>query len=260
MVRYLLDVGTEIIPSEIDFGPVDVAARHGNVRTLEILLHSGQKISHETLYSALQDAGTNGQVDAMRVLLQLEIWSADELTTIWEYCILPEQRELCLIHGANPTAKTLAFWLSLAVEHGDMEMVKYLLSKEADPSILNEDGSSSLDYAVMFGFYDIAELLIEHGADVNYINEANANCSVLHVAAMSSTNLTRLLVEHGAQVNVQTTQGDTPLMYAVESGKPATVAVLLQAGADANIQNKDGKTARELAEKSRNEEMMALFS
>ena len=51
---------------------------------------------------------------------------------------------------------------------------------------------------------------------MNYSNEANANCSLLHTAAMSSTNLTRLLVEHGAQVNVQTTQGDT---FDVRRGK-----------------------------------------
>lgn len=260
LAEYLLGTGASILPDELYDSPICSAAGNGSLRVLKCLLDTGETISHGTLEIALTEAAHGGYLEAMQILFPLRKWSIEELNAQWSGSILPEQRELCLTYGAKPAAEDMIIALSLAVEHGNLEMAQYLLSKGVDPSAVREDGAYSLEFAVQYGFYDIAELLIEHGADVNYSNEANANCSLLHTAAMSSTNLTRLLVEHGAQVNVQTTQGDTPLMYAVESGKPATVAVLLQAGADASISNKDGKTARELAEKSGDEEMMALFS
>lgn len=237
-------------------GSLSCAVDQGSLQTLNLLLEIS--FPRNEMEDALRRAADLDRLDCMKALLSAGEWRMYALNSAWNTARSVEARELLVSHGAKPT--DLDFRLSLAVENGELEMVKYLLSMGADPDVIQEDGSYALHFAVLYGYYDIAELLIKHGADVNYTDPANADCTVLHTAAMSSTNLTRLLAEHGADVNAQTTQGYTPLMYAVESGKPATVEVLLWAGADARIQNEDGKTAEDLAEELGDEALRVCFS
>ena len=53
-------------------------------------------------------------------------------------------------------------------------------------------------------------------------------------------------------VNAETNGGWTPLMYAIESGGPDAVNVLVKAGADVNAENKHGKTSLIFAAWNRN--------
>ena len=251
MVKLLLSAKVD------DTYALSEAAEYGSTQVMQFLLREGPSVPRDQLRSALYTSASRGHIETMQLLLPAEDWKLKELNTAWEESRSVEQRELCLAYGAKPTEDAMAFRLSLATDDGDLEMVEYLLTKGADPTLLNEDGSSALDHAVLFGFYEIAELLIECGADVNYSNGERAT---LHIAAMYSTNLTRLLVENGADVDVKTINGDTPLMLAIEHGKTDTAILLLQAGADMSIQNADGETAKDLAEKMGDEEMKHYFS
>ena len=56
-------------------------------------------------------------------------------------------------------------FLKIAIQNGDYEMAEFLIDNGADVT----DGDSLLYWAVMLGEFDIAVLLLENGADVNYI-------------------------------------------------------------------------------------------
>lgn len=254
-VQYLLNTGYRFTLSDT-FILAD-AANLGNLPILKLLLDSGQEISHETLEQAVTNSLIQKQEEPIKLLLPLETWTEDELTSFLMLSHTQELWELCLACGLNPSDDTWAYPLISAAERGNLQAVNYLLSKGADPSYANAEIGSALIEAIRYGFYDIAEFLIEHGADVN---QFNGSCAALHYAAMYSTNLTRLLLENGADVNVQTQYGDTPLMYAIKYGKASTVSLLLQAGADTSIQNEDGETAQDLAEASWDEALKACFA
>lgn len=257
LVECLINAGAKILPDEIGYSVLSDAAKLGHTHILKLLIDAGQEMTHEMLQNAVEQAIYARQTDALKLLLPLKAWTADELNAFCMASSTMEQWKACLSCGAKPTEDIWTYCLIGAVENEDAQSVSYLLSKGVNPSLLREDGASALEYAVLYGFYDITELLIQHGADVNC---SNGECVPLHYAAMHSTNLTRLLLENGAEVDVQTTYGDTPLMWAVKYGKPSTVALLLQAGADMSIQNADGETAKDLAEKMENEEMKRYFS
>lgn len=56
-----------------------------------------------------------------------------------------------------------------------------------------------------------------------------------------------LLLQHTRNVNVQDWHGDTALIEAVKHGRENTVILLLDAGADATIKNRAGRTAADYA-------------
>jgi ankyrin repeat protein len=51
----------------------------------------------------------------------------------------------------------------------------------------------------------------------------------------------------GADINFQDDEGFTVLMDAVYDDKPSVVKILLEAGADKNLKNSDGRSALDIA-------------
>ena len=92
---------------------------------------------------------------------------------------------------------------------GNLEVIKQHISAGSD---LNEKepsgGSSPLITAITFGKTDVALLLIESGADVNYTN--NEGSTPLHTAAFfCRTEIVKALLESGADRNIRNNAGST---------------------------------------------------
>jgi ankyrin repeat protein len=69
---------------------------------------------------------------------------------------------------------------------GDVERVKELLKKGADPNTKDKKGRTPLHAAAYKGHVEVVKLLLEHGADPNIkINTAGRRCTGRHIRAMS---------------------------------------------------------------------------
>lgn len=99
--------------------------------------------------------------------------------------------------------------------------------------------------------YDTILLLLNHGADVNYVNKIGkvklqAVCRLLNSGYDKNIEIVKLLLDRGANINFQI-QGQTSLMFAAgESNHDSTlecVKLLLDRGADINIRDISGTTA-----------------
>lgn len=83
----------------------------------------------------------------------------------------------------------------------------------------------------------------------------------LHVAAIwGDVGVGRLLLDAGADPNVQGEYGNTPLHEAVEQQQYEFVKLLLARGASKRVQNDDGLTPGDLANKSDDPRLKELFS
>jgi ankyrin repeat protein len=85
-------------------------------------------------------------------------------------------------------------------------LVQYLLDHELDPNIPNEEGRTALFLAV--DKPDVAEVLMQRGADVNWRD--NYGSAPLHLAVTNSEEVVRMLVDRGADVNALANDGMTP--------------------------------------------------
>jgi ankyrin repeat protein len=149
--------------------------------------------------------------------------------------------------------------LALAVRSADVEVVRFLVDRGLDPNALapaarrvgfNRWDRPTTDYLMSRGLgattsevlvtaaawqpADLVGRWIESGADVNARNAAQYGRTPLLTAVASElegADTLKLLLDHGADPNVRTTEGETPLDWALYKGDRAKIQVLEQRGA-----------------------------
>ena len=128
-------------------------------------------------------------------------------------------REL-LDRGANPNIKddygTTA--LMVASIKDRVEIVELLLNRGAVPDIQDDDGDTALTLASEFGRTEIVRLLLDRGADPN-IRDRYGNTALIKASYRGHTEIVRLLLDHGANPNIINNRGNTALMIAERLGQ-----------------------------------------
>jgi len=109
--------------------------------------------------------------------------------------------------------------LMIATAEGHEEIVSILIQGGADVNAKNELGRTSLMFSANYGFFEIAEMLLENGARTDDVaNDETGWTAIIAASFNGHRNLVRLLLEHGADQNIRDTSGKTALMWAEEQG------------------------------------------
>ena len=108
--------------------------------------------------------------------------------------------------------------LCTAVIFGHFDVVKYLCEKE--PTLINPSMNAPLQVASFMGRYEIAEYLLNHGADIEAKNPECGKTPLIFAATgwMPRLRVLQLLVEKGhADINAVDDEGKSALAYAIET-------------------------------------------
>lgn len=148
-----------------------------------------------------------------------------------------------IIQPARETQSTATALLFNAISKGDATQVEKLLQESKDSkelaNALDSKGQSALIKAVQHPH--IVELLINHGADVNFKNTAGIP-PLREAVIVGNIDSVKYLIRNHANIDEADGYGITPLMMAVSQG-PARVALyLINAGANINAEDKGGQT------------------
>lgn len=126
-----------------------------------------------------------------------------------------------------------AFWgegvLSVPANNGDRAMIDLLMNHGARVPDISKWGAR-----YYFKHYDIAQFLLERGMNSNHMNWREF--TLLHdMAHTGDVQKARLLLNHGADVDaIDDEYSSTPLGYAARWGHREVVTLLLEGGADPN--------------------------
>jgi ankyrin repeat protein len=121
-----------------------------------------------------------------------------------------------------------------AAKKGDVALAVALL--KADPSLARTaeaDGTTPLHCAAWKGHVEVAELLLDAGAEVNALNQdAHYGGTPLHAAAHGNQKpVVELLIRRGAALDVVSCNGRTPLQETTYHSATAAAKLLRAAGA-----------------------------
>ena len=134
-----------------------------------------------------------------------------------------------------------------AAESGDIEAVKQHLADGTDIELkCTGCGSTALGHAAKHGHNEIAELLIENGADVS-AKSLKGLTPLHHAASEGHKEIAELLIAGGADVNAKTKSGTTPLHLAAWKGHKVIAELLIAKGANENAKADNGATPLDMA-------------
>ncbi|XP_038070828.1 fibronectin type 3 and ankyrin repeat domains 1 protein-like [Patiria miniata] len=138
--------------------------------------------------------------------------------------------------------------LMLACFAGHLPVVKLLRSYNASYETRDKGGSTAMHWAVDGGNVALIQSMIADGASVNQKGWGSGWTPLLRCAAMAGDpNVARVLINAGAEVNVKDKDGKTPLMIASLNGHVTLVQLLVEKGADPTVRTEFGMSAVEMA-------------
>jgi uncharacterized protein len=124
---------------------------------------------------------------------------------------------------------------------GDLLAVKLFLQAGMSPNTQGRQGTPLLAAAAN-GRLEIAEVLLEHGADLNIRDTKKKATPLLWATLKGHADLVNLLLDKGADLSAaELKTGMTPLLTAANQGNVEIARILLARGADIKNRDKEGR-------------------
>jgi ankyrin repeat protein len=114
-------------------------------------------------------------------------------------------------------------------------------------------------YAAYQGNLDTVMQLIDEGADVNARDETNGQTALITASQGCQFEIVELLLDHGAEVDAIDNDGTTALMEASYKGDIAIMRLLISKGAQINRKRSFGETALVYAYRGKSFEAMQML-
>lgn len=108
--------------------------------------------------------------------------------------------------------------------------------------------STPLYIACIHRHRDAIILLIANGANINHGYNTKEGSPLHHLAYVNDVNIAELLIEHGADVSSRDFKNNTPLHLAATTGITTPITkMLIKNGASINATNNNGDTPIDVA-------------
>ena len=143
------------------------------------------------------------------------------------------------INKITHDGRTYLFWAS---SRGNLQVMKYLLSKGAKTDIVDDKGSSVLLFAAGGGQTNPAlyNLLLANGASINETNPKGANAIHQLIGKVKNLNELDYFIEKGLKLSDTDKAGLNTIDYAARSGNKEIIEQLIKKGISYKDINTDG--------------------
>lgn len=221
IVELLIASGADVKVTTIHGNALDIAMRQGHHRIVDNLLPSFDKAPESKLVTSLFAAIAKQDFVILKELIK-QTTSKD---------IYDGYQNAILTYAANK--KCLA-------------CVELLLQAGQAIDQIDRIGFSALMIATRNGDSSMVELLLNYGASVNLKAKSNGmeSTPLILAAAHGHTEIIRVLHKAGAKLNLTDVMGNTALHWTLGASNNEATQLLLSLGADANIINQYGISAK----------------
>lgn len=219
------------------------AAWHGRTAMAETLLDASAAIDAQTRegMAPLHCAGQADYSDVVKLLIQrganITLRTSDLRTllhlAVSKYVLNPDYLLFPIMFQRAVSSCDSAAGSEVR------EAANALLLSGADVSARDSMGRTPLFEASKGGevTYPAVQLLLEHGANV-MAQEDRSGWVPLHCAAQVGYDATiQLLIDHGAEINYPDSNGDSALHIACQNGRESAAQLLVEKGANISVTN-----------------------
>ncbi|KPA15410.1 Ankyrin-1, partial [Candidatus Magnetomorum sp. HK-1] len=240
--------------------PIELAAKHGNLKIMKYLANNGADINNFVLLAAVE----NRHIDVVDFLLKLgvDVYHKDEYN---EYNALHfaekhkywkiadrirnyieknsesfDSKIRKLIHShfslkeetnidqlVKHYSKKKFFFQAVEFANDDV-LLSLLNNEEISVNTLNDNNRNALFYCISKGHIGTVKLLIKYGIDVDYFD--NIETPLIHAVKLGEIKIAKELLKAGANVNGQDKNNRTALYAAIEKGNYNLVKLLIDHG------------------------------
>ena len=169
------------------------------------------------------------------------------------------------VHLSSEIGKQTESPIISASRYGHLEVTRVLLTANCDLGLTVGGGkSTALHYACNRGYLDIAQALVENGADINSLGDSDFT-PILEATMENHIDIVRELAKRGALLDgrakssSELSHSDTSLMVAVKCNFQDIADYLVQAGCNVNDENEHGTTAIAMSITRKYDNMIPLF-
>ncbi|XP_043094771.1 ankyrin-1a isoform X21 [Puntigrus tetrazona] len=225
LVLYL-HMGVYVCLQQKGFTPLYMAAQENHLEVVKFLLDNGanQTIPTEDGFTPLAVALQQGHENVVALLIN---------------------------HGTKGKVRLPA--LHIAARNDDTRTAAVLLQNDPNPDVLSKQisrtiseescdirtGFTPLHIAAHYENLNVAQLLLNRGADVNFTPKNGI--TPLHIASRrGNVIMVRLLLDRGAKIDAKTKDELTPLHCAARNGHVRIIEILLDQGAPIQAKTKNG--------------------
>ncbi len=192
------------------------------------------RLSAEELQTAIFVAAREDDLDAMKQYIEAgaDINQASDGVTVLDVASLRGNLELVtLLLDSDAQFEVDTFHHAITGSDDDVNIVQIFIDHGADVNGRDDSppGHSPLMYAAEHGYLEVGKLLLEHGADLEQVDDYND--TALNVAAFfGQLEFVEMLVERGAKLDVYGFGGRNAIRHAMANNHDAVVEFLRQAG------------------------------
>ncbi|XP_048257852.1 ankyrin repeat domain-containing protein 50-like [Haliotis rufescens] len=241
--------GTDInCKDKIGRTPVMWAAGNGHKEVVELLVSKGAKVSIVDRFgnNILHSAGRGGDVEVVQYVLSHDMVDINGRGSCRRTPVMLaaekghiEIVKLLVDKGGDMSLvdKGHENILHLACLCGQIEVVKYVLSQDiVDINCRGRKTKTPVMLAARNGHKEVVEILVKKGADLSLAYNA-AGSNVLHLACFNGhVDVVKYLLSQGTvNINSRGWRKRTPVMRAAGNGQKEVVELLVKQGADLSL-------------------------
>ncbi|GFX74022.1 ankyrin-1 [Trichonephila clavipes] len=210
IVKYLVQKGAKIegvnVYNQI---PLHLAAEKGHIEIVEILILEGNDLNFKDDFgsTALHYSSKNEHLDVVKILIRngavINIWNNMHVSPLF-----------------------------LTIENGNFEIIEFLIAEGADINLTNYLGHKALHFSILYRKKEVLEYLIQKGENVN--DPCDGLTPLQFAVQNNDFEMAQVLINNGAEIDADSDSGLTPLCLAVRNNNKEIVKILLKYGADIN--------------------------
>ncbi|KAF7997870.1 hypothetical protein HCN44_009268 [Aphidius gifuensis] len=245
VVEYLLLHGADVHAKDKGgLVPLHNACSYGHYEVTELLVKHGASVNVADLwkFTPLHEAAAKGKCEIVRLLLR---HGADATkknrdgATPLDLVREGDQDVADLLRGNSA--------LLDAAKKGNLARVQRLVTQD-NINCRDAQGRNStpLHLAAGYNNLEVAEFLLERGADVN-AQDKGGLIPLHNASSYGHLDIAALLIKYNTVVNATDKWGFTPLHEAAQKGRTQLCALLLAHGADPFLKNQEGQSPVDLA-------------